>query len=423
MRERAKRYGGRLGRSYRLLGIAAAVGATVGLFVAGFDRIVEIVLLTRVYGLPMWATLVVPSAGIVLSRIILWAVGGRGTTTATADDFIHAYHDRSFLLRMRTMFARIGASIVALGSGVPLGLEGPSMYAGATLGVNAHRLLPAGARIADRRVLMVGGAAAGVAAIFKAPATGAIFALEVPYQDDFARKMLLPALISSATGYLAFVLINGTEPFFPVSGSSGFGIVQLLGAVMVGIIAGLGARVFSRMVRVAKRIGGGSASGWAMVASGALLVPLTWWGWLLTSRPVTLGAGAEVLSWLLTDTPSLWVLIAVLALRCLVTSVAIAGGSVGGVFIPLAIAGALTGAIVARLVGVTDTGLFIVVGVAAFLGAGYRVPLAAVMFVAETTGRPALIVPGLLASVAAELMMGGDSVAPYQVRTESGFGL
>ena len=55
------------------------------------------------------------------------------------------------------------------------------------------------------------------------------------------------------------------------------------------------------------------------------------------------------------------------------------------------------------------------VGVAAFLGAGYRVPLAAVMFVAETTGRPSFVVPGLLAAVAAELMMGGASVTTYQV--------
>jgi CIC family chloride channel protein len=56
-----------------------------------------------------------------------------------------------------------------------------------------------------------------------------------------------------------------------------------------------------------------------------------------------------------------------------------------------------------------------VIGVAAFLGAGYRVPLAAVMFVAETTGRPSFVVPGLLAAVAAELMMGSSSVTEYQV--------
>ena len=55
-----------------------------------------------------------------------------------------------------------------------------------------------------------------------------------------------------------------------------------------------------------------------------------------------------------------------------------------------------------------------VVGVAAFLGAGYRVPLAGVMFVAEATGHPGFVVPGLLAAVAAELVMGRSSVTAYQ---------
>ena len=66
---------------------------------------------------------------------------------------------------------------------------------------------------------MVAGAAAGVAAIFKAPATGAVFALEVPYQDDFARKMLLPALVAAASGYLGFVAIHGTTSLIPARGS------------------------------------------------------------------------------------------------------------------------------------------------------------------------------------------------------------
>jgi CIC family chloride channel protein len=55
-----------------------------------------------------------------------------------------------------------------------------------------------------------------------------------------------------------------------------------------------------------------------------------------------------------------------------------------------------------------------VIGAAAFLGAGYRVPLAAVVFVAEATGRPGFVVPGLLAAVVAELVMGRESVTAYQ---------
>jgi chloride channel protein, CIC family len=54
------------------------------------------------------------------------------------------------------------------------------------------------------------------------------------------------------------------------------------------------------------------------------------------------------------------------------------------------------------------------VGAAAFLGAGYRVPLAAITFVAEATGRPGFVVPGLLAAVVAELIMSRSSVTTYQ---------
>ena len=90
---------------------------------------------------------------------------------------------------------------------------------GATFGDRGQRRLRRLFGDADQRVLMVAGAAAGVAAIFKAPATGAIFALEVPYQDDVARRMLLPALVSAATSYVAFVAVNGTDPLFRSSGS------------------------------------------------------------------------------------------------------------------------------------------------------------------------------------------------------------
>jgi H+/Cl- antiporter ClcA len=61
--------------------------------------------------------------------------------------------------------------------------------------------------------------------------------------------------------------------------------------------------------------------------------------------------------------------------------------------------------------------LFPLIGVAAFLGAGYRVPLAGVMFVAESTGRPGFVVPGLIAAIVAQLFMGGASASAYQVAT------
>ena len=106
-------------------------------------------------------------------------------------------------------------------------------------------------------------------------------------------------------------------------------------------------------------------------------------------------------------------------LRCLATGAAVAGGGVGGLFVPLVVAGALLGRAFGAAVGSTDS-LFLVIGIAAFLGAGYRVPLAAVVFVAETTGRPGFVVPGLIAAVVAELVMHRSSVTAYQSRPEPG---
>ena len=129
--------------------------------------------------------------------------------------------------------------------------------------------------------------------------------------------------------------------------------------------------------------------------------------------------GYGVITWALAPDRAVGVLLAVLVLRCFATGAAVAGGGVGGLFVPLVVAGALLGRAFGAAVGNTDS-LFLVIGIAAFLGAGYRVPLAAVVFVAETTGRPGFVVPGLIAAVVAELVMSRMSVTEYQVRPEPG---
>jgi CIC family chloride channel protein len=303
-----------------------------------------------------------------------------------------------------------------------MGLEGPSLFMGATFGARLQARLPRIFRGADHRVLMVAGAAAGVAAIFKAPATGAIFALEVPYQDDVARRMLLPALVSAATAYLAFVVVNGTEPLFPIVGNPAFDFRDLAGAAALGVAAGLAARVFAGMIRRAKQLSAASHPVLRVTSAGLSLALLFTVGRALTGESLVLGPGYAAITWALDPAHAMWLVLAVLALRCLATVSTVAGGGAGGLFVPLVVAGALMGRAVGGAIHALDTSLFVVVGVSAFLGAGYRVPLAAVMFVAETTGRPGFVVPGLLAAVAAELVMGQSSVTQYQLAAHRGNG-
>jgi CIC family chloride channel protein len=306
------------------------------------------------------------------------------------------------------------AGVATLGSGAPMGLEGPSLYLGSGIGDALQRLYPRIFSAQNRRLLLVAGAAAGVAAIFKAPATGAVFALEVPYQNDLARHMLGPALVGAASSYLTFVAFHGTAPLVNVTGTPPFSTKDLVAALVLGLLAGLGARGFAWMLRSAKRITPRIPSWIRVPVAGASLAAIFVVVRLLSGENLTTGPGYDTIRWALDPSHSVALVAAILVLRCIATTTTVAGGGVGGLFIPLVVAGALLGRIVGGAVNALDTSLFTVIGIAAFLGAGYRVPLAAVVFVAEATGRPGFVVPGLLAAVIAELLMGGKSVTIYQ---------
>jgi CIC family chloride channel protein len=399
-------------RSRETLLLSAVVGALTGVGVAGFESAVSRVL-EQVNRLPLWGIAIAPLIGLTVAALALRWIGPT-SSPATADEYLHAFHDPDYPLPLRPLMARMIAGIATLGSGAPMGLEGPSLYLGATLGDTLQQRFPRLFSAQNRRLLLVAGAAAGVAAIFKAPATGAVFALEVPYQNDLARRMLGPALVGAATSYLAFVAIHGTTPLINVTGTPPFSTKDLVAALALGLLAGLGARGFAWMLRSAKILSLTIPSWVRVPIAGAGLAAIFVLARLLAGENLTTGPGYDTIRWALDPSHSIALVAAILVLRCLATTTTVAGGGVGGLFIPLVVAGALVGRIVGGAVNALDTSLFTVIGIAAFLSAGYRVPLAAVVFVAEVTGRPGFVVPGLLAAVIAELIMSQQSVTTYQ---------
>jgi CIC family chloride channel protein len=399
-------------RSKEDLLVAALVGALTGLGVAGFEEVVTRGL-DAINDAPLWCIAIAPTIGLAIAALCLRYIGGN-CTPSTADEYLRAFHDPDVTLEPRPLVARMLGGIATLGFGAPMGLEGPSLYLGASIGDFAHRRFPGLVSARASRVLLVAGAAAGVAAIFKAPATGAVFALEVPFQEDLARRMLGPALVASASGYLVFVAIHGTSPLLTVHGTPKFTFGDIAVALLLGVFAGIAARVFARMLLAAKRVCAALADWVRVPIAGAALAGLFVVARAIAGTNLTTGPGYDTIRWALDPTRGTWLVLAALLLRMVATSAAVAGGGVGGLFVPLVVAGALSGRVLGGAFGLLDTSLFTVIGVAAFLGAGYRVPLAAITFVAETTGRPGFVVPGLLAAVVADLMMGTESVTTYQ---------
>ncbi len=419
----------RQARNPRLLAASAATGVIVALVVAAFETLALHIVLERVLEQPLAVLALAPVVGIVASKLVLRTVGG-GTSGSTSDEYVRAFHERHPTIGFRFLPAKLLAGVATIGSGGAMGLEGPSLYAGSSIGLFVHERLGRFFRRDEARLLLTAGAAAGVAAVFKTPATGVIFALEAPYRDDVTPQALLPSLIASAASYVTFVFLVGSTPVVPFLGEGPVGadgaaavldvqIGDLLGALILGIAAGLGGRAFAWLVRRAKHathtvswVKRAAASAVAM-AGLALLADAAF------GEVLSLGPGTRAMEWVVQQ-EALGLIALLFGIRVAATLATVLGDGVGGLFIPLATLGVIGGQFVGVALDANSTGLYATLGLAAFLGAGYRAPIAAVMFVAESTGAAAFVVPALVAAAVSQVVGGPSSVTEYQLSMRLG---
>src|SRR5581483_12301548 len=119
-------------------------------------------------------------------------------------------------IRPRVPLIKIIASALTIGTGGSGGREGPIAQIGAGFGSYLGGLLKL--RPAERRVLMAAGMGAGIAAIFRAPLAGALFAAEVLYRSpDFESEVIIPAALGSVTAYCTFGSVFGWSPLFTLT--------------------------------------------------------------------------------------------------------------------------------------------------------------------------------------------------------------
>lgn len=397
----------------RMIAGSALVGLLTGVVILGVKIAVEEADKELLKADP-WVVSAALMAGAVITVLVVRYLAGR--SSSTTDRYIEQFHDQPDGIDITHAPGRLVASVTTGTSGAPMGLEGPAVYAGSVAATAVRRWVRPLAST-KMHALLVAGAAAGVATVFKAPLTGVIFALEAPYRNTFERSAIVPALVGSTVGYLTLIVVKGTEPAFPI-GELDVTVGYVFGAAVLGVICGLCARAFAHLVHRAERY---ASRGPALVrgaAAGAVLVGVFLLGRELTGENVAITSGFNATEWALDPSNSIPLLVAVLAIRVIGTSVAVGGGMVGGLFVPLLAMGGIVGAIVADLGSVDETSLYVLVGGAAFLGAGYGTPLAALAFVAESTGLPSFLVPGVVAVTAGQLVMSNRTVSPAQTAPE-----
>ena len=347
----------------------------------------------------------------------------------STEEIIQSYHEHDGAVDMRWFPQKLLAGVTTVGFGGSTALEGPSIYGGAALGSWLWEKLRRFPRFhltaRDRRIMLICGAAAGMAAVFRAPFTGIVFALEMPYKDDLAHEALLPSLIAAVVSYLTLGSFFRSGPLFDFVTSTSYRMTDLLWSLVLGALIGLMSMGFVLLFRRVRRgVIRWSWPHWAKLATGGLVTGLCGLAFLqmYPGALVPLGPNYEAVQMILTTSHSSAELMLFAVLKLAATVATLGAGGVSALFVPLFLTGGAMGIAFAQsVVHSPAVGLYAAVGMAAFISAGYKTPLAAVVFVAEATGGHGFIIPAMLGAAVAYAVSGDASASSDQrVRGERG---
>lgn len=412
--------GARASLARRLLSLVVlpgAIGAATGACVALASGLVEGLALRELASLPGSVPALFSLAALPLTLLVVRYVT-RVAHPATAEVYILAFHSKDGRVRLRELPGRVLAAAATVACGGSQGLESPSALIGASLGQVASGRLRRLVSPEDRRSLLAAGASAGIAAVFSSPGVGTLYGIEVPFRRDVDAPRLVPAAVAAGLSYATHAALLGPRHLVTLDAVPPVDAAFVAGCLLTALGCGLGARLFAAAT-IALRALGERLGAWPRALAGsAVLAALAWTAHAVSGAWITFGPGYFAADWLASADHSLLLLATVLVLRTAGTLTCVFGGGGGGVFTSLAVTGVLLGAIVGELVGRIVPGapgdVFAILGAGCFLGAGYRIPLAGMLLVAEATGDLAITVAGLASVALGQVLMGDASVSDAQ---------
>jgi len=322
---------------------------------------------------------------------------------------LYAISRNKAVMKAHNMWSSMVACTITAGFGGSVGMEAPIVATGAAIGSNVAQKARLGFK---RTTLLVGcGAAAAIAAIFKAPIAGLIFALEV-LMLDLTMASIIPLLIAAVTATMFSSMFLGEQVEFYFTLKDPFTFANFPFYILLGVVAGgvslyftwMNARVEKRIKQIEKPyrrvlIGGG------ILGVLIFLFPPLFGEGYITMRSMLSGQPENLLNdsiwglWL-DDSGALFIgfLILVLFFKAIATSLTTSSGGIGGVFAPSLFMGGITGFVFARLVNslnwvrVSEYN-FALVGMAGLIAGVIHAPLTAIFLIAEITGGYQLFIP------------------------------
>ena len=270
------------------------------------------------------------------------------------------------------------SSAISIGTGGPFGAEGPIIMTGGAFGSLFAQLFHLSS--AERKTLLVAGAASGMSAVFATPVAAVLLAVEL-LLFEWKPRSFIPVAVASIMASIVRAPLLGAGPIFPVAAHGMMGAQELIAALLVGIVAGGASCLVTNLVYAIEDFFARLPIHWMWwPAIGALVVGV---GGFIDLR--VLGVGYGTIHSLMLGQLIGTALIALLIAKAIVWSVALGSGTSGGVLAPLLIIGGALGALLGQWLPVGEPGLWAMAGMAAMMGGTMRSPLTGMVFVLELT--------------------------------------
>ncbi|SPM37271.1 H+/Cl-antiporter ClcA [Mycobacterium rhizamassiliense] len=343
---------------------------------------------------PWWLVLGAPVAGGlvvgIMARLGSEKIRGHGMPEA-----IEAILTNGSRVEPKVAILKPISAAISIGTGGPFGAEGPIIMTGGALGsiLAQHLHLTAD----ERKILLVSGAAGGMAATFNSPLASILLAVEL-LLFEWRPRSLVPVTAAVVVATVVRQFILGADPVFPVvTQVTHVGWSIDLWALAIGACGAAVAIAATRLVYLAED------------AFSRLPIHWMWWpaiGGLVIGaggliEPRALGVGYDVIDTLLTGRATLSLIVGILVVKTIIWSLSLGSGTSGGVLAPVFMIGGALGALVGQWLPEVFPGFWAILGLAAVVGGVMRSPLTGIVFTLELTHAWPALLPLIVSSTTA----------------------
>lgn len=388
------------------------VGFICGLFMVAFQLLID----SMIFVFSSLPVFIAPIIGGFFSGLLIH-LGRREIQGSGISKAIELTHQPGSL-STATPVTKMVATSVSIGSGNPVGREGPAVLIGAGIGDIVGRRLGF-KEDAHLRVFLMMGSAAATAGIYKAPLGGALFATEAPYKRDARLGYFVPTVIAAITSFIVFsgcfifITGNGSTPLFTFEAVFQFTLDDAPLLIFMGIVAGLVSILFAVSLMATRNFFTVKLPDWADPIFGSFLACVVIFAaWLIVgdSTLTIAGMGYDVINFLATHPQSMVILVVLLFGKLFASSFVVAGRVSGGVLASSLFVGAMLGALFGEIFYPANVPAFIVLGMGSVLAATTNTPVATTIMMLEMSHSFDLVIPLVICITVSYLISSGTSL-------------